>query len=223
VLMLAADGSGWSDLAPLMGGRVYPAAALLPDGKVLVAGGKSGLGADAALNTAELWDPATQKWTALPPMAHARTVAAACVLPSGWVAVVSGIGTDGVLRKDGEVFDPVKREWEPLGAEMAHVHGDISTVAVAGGLLAVGVNSPELYDEESGRWLTLPRAMVQQRRGTGLVSVPAAVLVALQRSLWREQSEQDRQHQQYQQEQWGQEQEQEQEQQQQQQQQEQWA
>eukprot|EP01046_Picozoa_sp_COSAG06_P015827 COSAG06_NODE_1027_length_11028_cov_3.385031_7_plen_561_part_00 len=221
VLVLAADGSGWSDLVPLTRAR-FLAAVLVSNGKVLVAGGKSGLGGtDTALNTAELWDPATQKWTALPPMAHKRISAAACVLPSGRVVVVGGQGADKVNRKDGEVFDPVKREWEPLGAEMAHVHGHISAVAVAGGLLAVGVNSPELYDEESGRWLTLPRAMVQQRQATGLVSVPAAVLVALQRSLWREQSEQDRQHQQYQQEQWGQEQEQEQEQQEQQQ--EQWA
>jgi hypothetical protein len=83
VLVLAADGSGWSDLPSLRGARAGAAAAVLPDGKVLVAGGKSGVADDTALNTAELWDPATQKWTALPPMAHKRTDAAACVLPSG--------------------------------------------------------------------------------------------------------------------------------------------
>jgi hypothetical protein len=124
-----------------------------------------------------LWDPATQKWTALPPMAH-KPLPVACVLPSGRVAVVGGGGTDGGARKDGEVFDPVKREWEPLGAEMAHKHGNISTVAVAGGLLAVGLNPPELYDEESGRWVTLPHGMVEQRQGVGLVSMPAAALAA---------------------------------------------
>ena len=188
VVVLAADGSGWSDLAPLMGARLYPAAIVLPDGKVLVAGGKSGgesgtalVAADTALRTAELWDPATQKWTVLPPMAHERTYAAACVLPSGRVAVVGGSGTDGKTRKDGEVFVPVKCEWEPLGADTAHHHGNISAVAVAGGLLAVGMNSlnpaPELYDEGSGRWLTLPHATVEQRGGTGLASVPASALV----------------------------------------------
>jgi N-acetylneuraminic acid mutarotase len=191
VLVLAADGSGWSDLPQLTGVRLGAAAALLPDGKVLVAGGRSGSAADTALNTAELWDPATQKWTALPPMAHKRTDAAACVLPSGRVAVVGGTGTDGRGRKDGEVFDPVTREWEPPGAEMAHQHGNISimavaggllavgfTVAVAGGLLAVGFVPPELYDEGSGRWVTLPHAMVELRQATGLISVPAAALVA---------------------------------------------
>ena len=68
---------------------------------------------------------------------------------------------------------------------LAHRHGNISAVAVAGGLLAVGGRrvAPELYDEESGRWLTLPHAMVEPRKATGLVSVPAAALVAERQSL----------------------------------------
>jgi hypothetical protein len=70
VLVLAADVSGWSDLPPLTGARAGAAAALLPDGKVLVAGGQTGSAVDTALNTAELWDPAMQMWTALRPMAH---------------------------------------------------------------------------------------------------------------------------------------------------------
>jgi hypothetical protein len=175
VVVLAADGSGWSDLPPLTGARAGVATALLPDGKLLVAGGMSAAAAGTALNTAELWDPATQKWTALPPMAHKRMNPAACVLPSGRVAVVGGWGTDSVMRKDGEVFDPVKREWEPLGAEMAQEHRNVSAVTVAGGLLAVGGgHMSELYDEESGRWLTLPHAMVEPRAGTGVALVPAA-------------------------------------------------
>jgi hypothetical protein len=182
VLVLAADGSGWSDLPPLMTARNCPAAALLPDGKVLVAGGQSGAAYDTILNAAELWDPATQKWTAVPPMAHERSHAAACVLPSGRVAVVGGKGADDSVRNDGEVFDPVKREWEPLGTEMAHNHINISAVAVAGGMLVVSVDEDddpnELYDEESGRWFRLPHAMVKPRYGVGLASVFAGARVA---------------------------------------------
>ena len=40
VVVLAADGSGWSDLPPLTGARLGAAAAVLSDGKVLVAGGQ---------------------------------------------------------------------------------------------------------------------------------------------------------------------------------------
>jgi hypothetical protein len=40
------------------------------------------------------------------------------------------------------------------------------------------LNANELYDEESGRWFTLPNAMVAQRSGTGLlISLPAAALL----------------------------------------------
>jgi hypothetical protein len=180
--MLAADGSGWSDLPPLLAVRGSPAAALLPDGKVLVAGGQSGPDVDTALSTAELWDPATQKWTALPPMAHARFGPAACVLPSGRVAVVGGVDADNVDRTDGEVYDLVKCEWEPLGAEMAHEHYIASAVAVAGGMLLVSVDEDdytnELYDEGSEGWFQLPHAMVKPRRGAGLAFVPAGALAA---------------------------------------------
>jgi hypothetical protein len=72
----------------------------------------------------------------------------------------------------------MKREWAPLGAELVHEHGSISVMAVAGGLMVGGATVPELYDEESGRWLTLPHAMVQQCSATGLVPVAAAALVA---------------------------------------------
>ena len=95
---------------------------------------------------------------------------------------MGGTSPDGVDRMDGEVFDPVKREWEPLGVEMANESFDRNTVAVAGGLLtvpaAVGVTRPELYEEETGRWIALPHAMIAKRQGVGLVSVPAAALAA---------------------------------------------
>ena len=61
--------------------------------------------------------------------------------------------------------------------ETAHRHGSISTVVVAGAVLAVGGGvPPELYDEQTRRWLKLPDAMVEPRDGAGLVSVPVAAL-----------------------------------------------
>ena len=202
VLVLAADGSGWSDLPPLTTSRSGPAAAVLPDGKVLVAGGKASGWLLQSFNTAELWDPETQRWTVLPPMAQQRFAAVACVLPGGRVAVVGGSCRirkhphQNIIPKyhtythiDGEVFDPVTHEWGPLGpaaAKMASKHDNLSTVAVPGGLVLVGVDQVakgdkvcnELYDEESERWFQLPHPMVHAREGAGLALVPVAAMVA---------------------------------------------
>ena len=52
-------------------------------------------------------------------------------------------------------------------------------MAVAGGVLAMGgvpEIPPELYGEQTRRWLKLPHAMVEPRDGAGLVSVPVAAL-----------------------------------------------
>jgi hypothetical protein len=63
---------------------------------------------------------------------------------------------------------------------MAHNDGGIGVVAVAGGAMVFGDTGvgtmPELYDEGSGRWFTLPHAMIQPRAATGMASVPAALV-----------------------------------------------
>jgi hypothetical protein len=103
-------------------------------------------------------------------MAHARYQAAGCVLPSGRFVVLGGRGADGQLRRDGEVFDPVRRVWEPLPADMKHGRGAFGAEAVAGGLVVSGgggdeSHAPELYDEESSHWFTLPHQRDAPRRG----------------------------------------------------------
>jgi len=161
--------------------RFVPAAALLPCGKVLVAGGKTALQPDSALKTAELWDPATGAWSDLPPMAEERVGSTCCVLPSGRVAVVGGEGIDNKSKANGEVFDPEARTWQQLPL-MAHRRAASGVVAVAGGLLAVGSNElgapNQLFDEGSGRWFALPHPMAEPRISTRAVSLPVAALTA---------------------------------------------
>jgi hypothetical protein len=186
--VLAADGSGWAALPPMATARFGAVAGQLPGGQVIVAGGGAG-DADGdgdgvadrgpPLASAGLWDPATGAWAALPPMAQARLSAAGCVLPSGRFAVLGGYGTGNVNRGDAEAFDPVSRAWQPL-PPMSYMHHG-AAVAVAGGLLVAGGQSHAganhagamLFDEESGRWFTLPREMPAGRAGHGLTTVPA--------------------------------------------------
>jgi hypothetical protein len=194
VEVLAADGSGWAALPPMAAARFGAVAGRLPGGQVIVAGGMDG----GSLASAELWDPATGAWAALPPMVEARHTAVGCVLPSGRFAVLGGIGMDEgyygidedmpdmddedivIDREDAEVFDPVSRAWEPL-PPLPHRLSDWpycgAAVVVAGGLLAVGGidhAATMLFDEESGRWFTLPGQMpAGQKWNHGLTTISA--------------------------------------------------
>ena len=133
--------------------------------------------ADSPLKSAEMYDPATNAWTALPDMAHERIDIAACVMPSGRVAVMGGFGADGQPWKDGEAFDPVKQTWEPLPV-MAEARENPAAASMPGGMIVVGDETAELFDEESGRWLPLPHPMAAPRLSTQLVSLPASALQA---------------------------------------------
>ena len=71
----------WSDTDSLSTGREFHTATLLPNGKVLVAGGR---GSDfVELASAELYDPATGTWSATGSLNTARYDHTATLLPNG--------------------------------------------------------------------------------------------------------------------------------------------
>ncbi|HEX8959799.1 MAG TPA: kelch repeat-containing protein, partial [Solirubrobacterales bacterium] len=71
------------------------AVSTLADGRVVVAGGTTGIQYQGEIErTVTLYDPATGRWTAGPPMPHARAGAAAVRLASGDVMLVGGYSTD---------------------------------------------------------------------------------------------------------------------------------
>ena len=113
-------------------------------------------------------------------MAQKRGAAAACLLPSGRVAVVGGYDQNFHRLDGGEAFDPEARTWQPL-PPMAHQHTQHGLVAVAGGLLVLGGDANagnELFDEASGRWFQLPHPMAEPRAVCCAVSLPASALAA---------------------------------------------
>jgi hypothetical protein len=77
-------------------------AILLPDGKVLVAGG---YGSSGILASAELYDPASGTWSSTGSMATARTDHSATLLPGGKVLVAGG-GNDSGALASAELYDP---------------------------------------------------------------------------------------------------------------------
>jgi len=96
----------WYDVGHLKTPRLYHVATLLRDGKVLVEGGQSGNyypQTSPSLASAEVYDPATFAWTAIPSLSGARQFHTATLLKatraeettaSSRVLVVGGYDTD---------------------------------------------------------------------------------------------------------------------------------
>src|ERR1700722_13065441 len=93
--------------------RIYHTATLLPNGRVLVAGG-SNTGANG-IASAEVYDPASGNWTATGLLNAARTGATACLLPSGKVLVAGGVGSSGIVSS-AELYNPATGLWTTTGS-----------------------------------------------------------------------------------------------------------
>ncbi|CAF4070165.1 unnamed protein product, partial [Rotaria sp. Silwood1] len=87
--------------------RYHHTSSVLPDGKVLVAGGfRHG----SWINSSELYDPATGNWTITASLNRARDLHVASVLTNGKVLVAGGIG-DRDTESSAELYDPSTGNW----------------------------------------------------------------------------------------------------------------
>ena len=85
---------------------------MLPNGKVLVAGGYNPGG---YLDSAELYDPASGTWGATGSLNTARYSHTATLLPNGKVLVAGGINGLGFLSS-AELYDPASGTWTATGS-----------------------------------------------------------------------------------------------------------
>ncbi len=141
-------------------GRYYHTATLLPNGKVLVVGGRTGFPSGVILASAELYNPESGTWTTTGSMGGTRWIHTATLLPSGKVLVAGGQGGSGYLAS-AELYDPTSGTWSSTGSlDVAHSSPAATLlpdgkVLLAGGLSNGGaLASTELYDPETGTWTT---------------------------------------------------------------------
>ncbi|RYE92362.1 MAG: kelch repeat-containing protein, partial [Myxococcales bacterium] len=126
----------WTTTGALKQGRTVVTATLLPDGKILVAGGVPKPQIAIPLGTAEVYDPATGGTaTSVPDLLTARLGHTAHRVTVGGKSVVLLVGG---LTASSEVFDPDKKTWSGVGP-MAAARGLMSSVLLPdGSVLALG-------------------------------------------------------------------------------------
>ena len=142
---------------------------MLPDGRFLVTGGwKWGFNDDGGeihltLASAEAFDPATNTWALVAPMATDRKGHAAAPLPSGKVLVSGGVKEDQGYLTSTEIYDPATDTWTTAAsmneARWYHVLTALPSgrVMVTGGRVSGGETaSVEVYDPDLDTWTTLP-------------------------------------------------------------------
>ena len=175
------SGGSWSAGGSLSAARGFHTATLLPNGKVLVAGGDNG---SVSLNSAELYDPASDSWSAAASLIGARESHTATLLQSGKVLVTGG-ANGSVNLSSAELYDPASNTWSAAAslnaARVVHTATLLPNgkVLVAAGLGNSGdLNSAEVYDPASNTWSAAGSLGTARESHTATLLPSGKVLVA---------------------------------------------
>ena len=84
--------------------------------------------------SAELYDPATDTWTPVASMGHARTGHSATLLADGRLLIVGG--SDPNVLMPAEIYDPSANTWSPAGT-MTNLRIQHSPLLLANGHVIV--------------------------------------------------------------------------------------
>lgn len=172
----------------MTGPRAEQSATLLPNGKVLIAGGYSDC-SPTYLKTAELYDPSTGIFTATGSMTTGRAQHTATLLANGKVLIAGGNGGDALAS--AEVYDPGSGTFSTTTGNMTHARIKHTAtllpngkVFIAGGhdyTNATSLYTAELYDPNSGTFSASNATVyyqVARSRHTATLLPTGKVLVA---------------------------------------------
>ena len=156
--------STWSNTRDLISARGFLTATLLPNGKVLAAGGVENAGLPdctdfVTFNSAELFDPATGMWNSAGSLNTSR-FGPATLLPDGRVLVAGGDSCEDdncVALNSAELYDPATDMWTAMTIEGTPSARRFHTAVWTGSRMLVwgGESASGLTTNAGGRYVRL--------------------------------------------------------------------
>src|SRR5579885_937675 len=155
----------WSPAGSLNVGRYSHTATRLADGRVLVSGGISVCNSLVCnpLASAEIYDPATNRWTITSAMSAARVGHASALLNTGQVLVAGGCSQPGLPCPvlGAELFNPSTGAWSPAAAMLSPRTSATATAMLSGQVLLAGgldgqgffILNAERYNPSTAAWV----------------------------------------------------------------------
>lgn len=187
----------WSRTGDLKNRRAGHRTFLLPNGKVLIAGGHDAhvQGNDQtcfSLSTCEIYDPSTKEWTYTTSLPEKPSYFGAALLPTGEIFIAGGgerddNATPKIFFNTTLLFTPGVGEWNP-GGSTTGVHG-FSTLSalpngkaiLIGGAIdcanSVQTNATELYDFASRTWATGANLLIGRDHQTATLLTTDKLLI----------------------------------------------
>jgi len=182
----------WTVTGSMITTRAEFTATLLPNGKVLVAGGTASNNNESeVLASAELYDPTTGNWSATGNMVWPRGQHTATLLASGKVLVAGGLCERGTplcplgALASAELYDQATGKWTATGSMTTPRYLHTATLLDDGNVLVAGAEhndgilaSTELYNPGNGKWTATARMITARTQQFAVKLADGKVLVA---------------------------------------------
>jgi hypothetical protein len=155
----------WTQTGSLTTQRTLAVAGLLPNGKVLIAGGVDSNSNYTA--STEIYDPATGTWSPGAPMPTFRIYATAATLSNGKFLVAGGL-VQGTVVNTAVLYDPTSNTWTAAAPMTTSRYLHAMTALSGGRMLVTGgysngvTNAAEIYNATANTW-TATGAMTTAR------------------------------------------------------------